>query len=137
MDPGASWGYQFAEIQGNSVRLNEWGVLPTGQIRAQGDVLDITGRLGLDNAVEIGASLAVDTPDAIRRGRDNGAEEFVRRYPQTVVSVFYGSQSGQPVCRLTFRNEPVVRCGIFIVLDPRTGELLERNLSCYDELPPP
>jgi len=124
-----AWRYQFAEVVGNSVKLYEWNVEQSGEIRFAG-LRSNTSRLG---SGEIGPFLLIDSPEAIRLGRQYGAGPLVEQYPQAFVEVGY-KYLGGPTCEMRFYTSPSGRpcpsASAWIYISSVTGQLITRDLTC-------
>lgn len=131
--PGSLWDYVFAQVNATGLpRLYYWTVYSDGTIEFTDDAANV----GRQTYVDIGPSLAIDSPEAVRRGQDYGAKPFVDRYPGTLVAMVARSVAGRVIWQMRFFDlspeDPL--CSVEVTIDALTGELLLRDLSCLNRI---
>ena len=133
LSQGSGWAYMFAQARSTGApRLYYWTAWSDGRVTFDDDYPNV-GRLTF---VEIGPSVAVDSPEAIRRGREYGAQPFVDRFPGTHVQMSARSIGGRVVWDMRFEDVVSpnrVLCGVDITIDAGSGNLLLRDLSCLSQ----
>lgn len=131
--PTSSWDYSFYAPATSTVIGYNWLVRGNGRVEFRESSLVIRGI----DFTEIQPRLRVDSPQAVRLALEYGARAYANRYPEALVQMTYRYIARQPICQMTLfvlgTNRPACELGP-IMIHAETGELMLRDLSCYDLL---
>ena len=137
LHPDSAWHYTFADqTAGNNLKFHAWNIYPDGTVGYAGEVGDFL-RPRYD-VTELEPVLVVDSPEAVRLGRQYGAQPFVDRYPAATVPMLCRFIGRVPTWEIYFAERPPAgpRCSLGpIFINAQTGDLLARSLGCLDSLP--
>lgn len=128
--PGNSWSYIFGQLRDNIVKLYGWSVRCDGTVKFHGEIPDALHF----QIKELGPSLLIDSPEAVRLGRQYGAQRFVDKFPGALVKLIGRFMYGLPAWEAEFFDLST-RCNVPILFRADTGEFLSRDLTCLNQLP--
>jgi hypothetical protein len=117
------WHYQFAAPP--LYTLHEWQVSRAGDISYVGERSDAL-HLSL---VELEPLINLDSPAAIDTAIRNGAGDYLIQHPDTTIGLSGRYIAGRSIWQLLLESR-TSDCGLSLVIDAQTAELLYRGPPC-------
>lgn len=127
----SSWSYAFAATR-TPFLVHGWSVDGRGEVSFAPPAPPIQRRR--PDYAEIAPYLGLDSPEIVRLALRYGGRRYVEARPDAFVWMSVFSRGDVLMWEVRFRViAPICELGP-IVIDPRDGTLLERDLSCLDRL---
>lgn len=125
---GNAWSYVFAKK--DPITLYTWYVFADGHI-AESQPFPIGGGGPPISGLDISTHIKINSDRAIDIARKNGANAYLKKYPDALIQLKYTFIYEFPTCTMRI-EQPGSLCPILITIQSETGEVLQKDLQCIE-----